>query len=423
MHRLQMAITQRVKTNARVRDERTLRAASLRGAVEGLEDRVLMAADNWLPLTGGIWEQGTNWSLGHAPAAGDDAVIFPTDSNGNPIGSGTVTFNDPTDAANSITLSPTYSLQFNAATFALGAGKTVLNGTGADVTIVSGATVSVAPNASFNLIGDTITDRGTLSFGAGDSVGLESSTGTATITVANGGVLAANTAVGTTAPAATGVTFHTIPVPNVTPTPPTYITINSGGHLLGSNNVFGDTNTMLSDGSVLNNGDLVGNDFSGTDLILPVIDVPLVTNNTKFTKVDLLGGTLSTGNTISLTAMGTVQKLGGYRFIGSYTINPGATLNLDPALGLYNLSNTLTVDGALNFGSGDSVELFNATYVINGQMTTSNTSFFNDPGVNPPPPPVERPHLLDGKLGRAPDRFGKQLRVQLCDAQQWGNPE
>ena len=384
MHRLKKAITQQSRATSRLRDARSLRAANLRGAIEKLEERVVLAVDTWTPLTGGIWEQGTNWSLGHAPAAGDDAVIFPTDASGNPIGSGTVTFNDPTDAANSITLSPTFSLQFNAATFALGAGTTVLNGTGANVTIVSGATVSVAPSASFTLVGSTITDKGTLSFAAGDSVGLESKGGTAQITVANGGVLAANTAVGTAAPAAIGVTFSTLPVPGTTPTPPTSITINSGGHLTGTNNVFGDTDTTLSDGTVLNNGDLTGNDFSGTDLILPVIDVPLVTNNTKFTRVDLLGGTLSTGNTVSLTAMGTAQKLTGYRFVGSYTVNPGATLNLDPSLGLYNLNNTLTVDGALNFGSGDSVELFNANYVVNGQMTATGTSFYNDPGIAPP---------------------------------------
>ena len=371
MQRLKQALIRRSDSRKPgQRDVRSLRTASLRLALEGLEQRVVMATVSWVPLTGGEWELASNWSGDKVPTAGDDVVIDPTDASGNPIGMGTITFNNAVDAANSITTSSKFSLQFNAATFALGAGSSTL---AAGVDIVSGAAVTVAPSAKFQLTGATLMDNGALSFGASDAVGLLSSPGTAQITVTSGGLLnATNTTISTLLP--TGAT---------TP-PPTFIQINSGGHLTGTGNTFGDTITTIANGAILNSNDLTGNDFSGTVLTLPVIDVPLVTNNTKFREVDLLGGSLPTNTTLSLTAMGTLSPVQEYKFTGNYTVPAGATLSVDPNIFLYNQGNTLTVNGTLIFGKGDSVELFNAQYVVNGLMTSSSTSFFNDPGAPPP---------------------------------------
>ncbi len=371
MQRLKQALIQRSHPpKPGQRDVRSLRTASLRLALEGLEQRVVMATVSWVPLTGGEWELASNWSDDKVPTAGDDVVIAPTDANGNPIGMGTVTFNNAADAANSITTSSMFSLQFNAATFALGAGSSTLR---AAVNIVSGAAVTVAPSAKFQLTSATLQDNGTLSFGAGDAVGLLSSPGTAQITVTSGGLLNA-----------TSTTFTSLLPTGATTPPPTFIQINTGGHLTGTGNTFGDTSTTIANGAILNSNDLTGNDFSGTVLTLPVIDVPLVTNNTSFKEVDLLGGSLPTSTTLSLTAMGTVSPVKEYKFVGNFTVTTGATLSVDPNIFLYNQSNTLTVNGALTFNAGDSVELFSAQFVVNGLLTTNATTFFNDRGALTP---------------------------------------
>ena len=43
--------------------------------LELLEDRLAPATVTWINANGGDWASGSNWNTGHAPSAGDDAVI------------------------------------------------------------------------------------------------------------------------------------------------------------------------------------------------------------------------------------------------------------------------------------------------------------------------------------------------------------
>ncbi|MDB5333723.1 MAG: hypothetical protein JWP03_4874, partial [Phycisphaerales bacterium] len=49
--------------------------AATRFAIEGLENRILFAANTWTLGNGGDWDTAANWSLGHVPTATEDAVI------------------------------------------------------------------------------------------------------------------------------------------------------------------------------------------------------------------------------------------------------------------------------------------------------------------------------------------------------------
>ena len=257
-------------------------------------------------------------------------------------------------------------------------------GTSSDFTINAGATLTIDPGLRVNLfsfdplapykavVGSTITDNGTLNFGQGDLVTLDTTAPTtsqtyppAEIIVGNGGVMTA-----------TGSSFL-----NQAGSGFTEILVNSGGHLTGSNNFFAPSLTSLADGSILNAGDLTGNFFSNTVLSLPAIDVPLVTNNKQFSEVDLLPGTLASGVNLPLTAMGTVlTSTLFYRFVGNYTISPGASITVDPNLQVLGNGSTLTDDGTLNFGRGDTTSLsFAVGSTPTGGMPTGG--LLNAPGT------------------------------------------
>jgi len=234
-------------------------------------------------------------------------------------------------------------------------------GTSSDFTINAGATLTIDPGLRVNLfsfdplapykavVGTTITDNGTLNFGQGDLVTLYTTAPTTSQTFPPAEIIVGNNGVMTT----TGASFL-----NQAGSGFTEILVNSGGHLTGSNNFFAPSLTSLANGSILNAGDLTGNYFSNTVLSLPATDVPLVTNNKQFSEVDLLGGTLPAGQNLPLTAMGTVlTSTLFYAFTGNYTISSGATITVDPNLQVLGNGLTLTDDGTLNFGRGDTTSL------------------------------------------------------------------
>lgn len=85
------------RTKSRRYWERMRRVHSLR--FERLEDRRVLSTNTWISLSGGSWHDAGNWSLGHAPAAGDDAVI--PDLSGNQ----TITFSTSSTVVQSISSS------------------------------------------------------------------------------------------------------------------------------------------------------------------------------------------------------------------------------------------------------------------------------------------------------------------------------
>ena len=129
-------------------------------------------------------------------------------------------------------------------------------------------------------------------------------------------------------------------------------------------------------------------------------------NNLEFGEVDLFGGTLSSGQNIELTAMGTVSAANlFYVFTGNFTINSGASLVFDPNLRIFlsggstattatppPAAGTLTDNGTLSFGMGDLFTLNTTTpmsstvfyptaqILVGGVMNSTGASFVNQPG-------------------------------------------
>ncbi len=88
----------------------------------------------------------------------------------------------------------------------------------------------------------------------------------------------------------------------------------------------------LDNGSILNAGDLVGNSFN-TPLFLSAADVQYLSgadsNNAQFNDIDILAGTLTSGQTLALNAIGTASTANlRYVFSGNFTVSSGATLTV-----------------------------------------------------------------------------------------------
>ena len=137
----------------------------------------------------------------------------------------------------------------------------------------------------------------------------------------------------------------------------TEIEVGANGHFTASNNTFTLAALSLDAGSILNASDFVGNTFN-TSLYLPPADVSYLSNNKSFQDIDVVSaGTLGSGQTLALNAIGTVTTANlRYVFPSGLTVGAGATLTVAPNLNvLIPAGQTLTDDGTLTFGSGDAV--------------------------------------------------------------------
>ncbi len=232
--------------------------------------------------TGGDWDTPGNWVGGVVPTASNNVVI-------NLTSSGTVTHSTgANDAALSLTTNGNTALSIGSGSIALGTGSSTL----ASVTIGTGATLSVAAGASVTIqAAQTFTDDGTLTFGSGDSVSFPAAQfATTQLVVNSGGVVnAASTSFSTPGNASGSLT---------------QIVVNSGGELIAASSTFGVNQLVLANGSVLNPGDLT-NDVFNLPIYVPALDVPLLTNNQSFGAININGGSLSAGQSLTLGPIGT----------------------------------------------------------------------------------------------------------------------
>ena len=243
--------------------------------------------------------------------------------------------------------------------------------------VSSGATVTVGPNVSVLIQENlTLTDDGTLSFATGDAVALN--IGTTQIVVGSGGLM--TTASGDSFSGSTNWT--------------TQIVVNSGGHLQASNSTFALNNVTLNTGSILNAGDFTGNSFN-SPLFLPESDVQYLSgtgsNNAQFEDIDILAGSVASGQTLALNAIGTASTANlRYVFDGNLTVSSGAAVTVGPNVSVLIQENvTLTDDGTLSFATGDAVAFnIGTTQIVVGSgslMTTaSGDSFSGSDQVGPP---------------------------------------
>jgi Bacterial Ig-like domain (group 3) len=235
------------------------------------------------------------------------------------------------------------------------------------LTVGAGATLTVAPNVSVLIpSGQTLTDDGTVTFGSGDAVSFGYAYGTTTkILVGNGGVMSA-----------ASTNFSAASVSNTT-----LIEVGANGHFTSSNSTFTLTQFSLDAGSILNTGDLVGNTFN-TSLSLPAADVKDLSgsgsDNVSFQDIDILAGSIGSGQTVVLNAIGTAPTGNKLRYVfpSSFTVNAGGVLSFGPNVsvliqpGQY-LTDVLTDDGTVTFGSGDTVS-FGYAYAATAQILVGN---------------------------------------------------
>jgi formylmethanofuran dehydrogenase subunit C len=160
----------------------------------------------------------------------------------------------------------------------------------------------------------------------------------------------------------------------------TQIVVGTGGEMKANGAIFDSPNSAdlpsqidLTDGSVVKANDLTNNIFN-VSLYTPIGDVRYLTNNKSFDDVYINpGNTLSSGQSVTLTAMGASTANLVYILAGDLTIKKGATLAVakNVAVGIGTgtqlTSLTLTDDGKLTFASGDKVT-FNPAFLVTTQI-------------------------------------------------------
>ncbi len=156
----------------RLTDRRRSRIS--RPLIEGLEDRLLLSADNWINANGGDWDTSSNWSNG-VPGPTTAVTI-------NLSSTETITHSSSTsDSVLSLTTNSSTILKIVNGSLTIGAGSSTIGG---PVLVNSGASLKVGAAASVLLAdGQTITDNGTLSFATGDTMDFNTYYGASQIVV------------------------------------------------------------------------------------------------------------------------------------------------------------------------------------------------------------------------------------------------
>ena len=303
--------------------------------LEELESRFAPATDSWITAAGGDWSNAASWSLGHAPASGDDVVV--TGLNSGAV----VTHSSGTDTIRILTLGGNLTLS------------------GGSLTITTSATLQG---------GSTLTDGAVLNFTNAATVAFGN--GTTHLVVGSGGVLTAtNTAF------SGNVNYST------------QLIVNNGGQLSASGSTFVLNQVYLDNAATLN---AVGDSFN-CPLYLPASMVPGLsssgsTQNTQFQDIDILAGSLASGQTLALNAIGVSTASLQYVFSGTFTLEgaqvgmAAAALNVGANVKvLVGANTTLTNNGTLTFATGDTVAFGNGTTHLvvgsGGVLTATNTAF------------------------------------------------
>ena len=395
-------------------------------SARGLEERTLLSTIQWDAAdfpTGGAWDTPDHWIGGVVPTSTDNAEIELS-------GSGTVS-TGATDSVASLMTSASTSVSVNGGSLSLGAatstidgpitvsssGTLVLSGTNLigtgsvtvageltatsttlgltsttlssgsvlnsiSGTVQSGATLSVGANVPVQIAaGQTLTDDGTVNFGSGDAVSFPTvgnATGGETTQIVVNGVLSAS-----------GTNFIN---PGNAPYSLNQIAVNSGGELIANSSTFGLNQLVLANGSVMNPKDLT-NDVFNLPISVPFQDVALLGSNQSFQTVNFNGGTLTSGQTLTLVPIGTVSTANLlYVFTSGFTVGSGATMTVATDLSIQiGGGQTLTDDGTVNFDSGVAVSFptvgnssggGTTQVVVNGVLNASGTNFIN-PGNAP----------------------------------------
>ena len=305
--------------------------------------------------TGGDWDTPGNWVGGAVPTAASNVVIDLTNS-------GTVTHSTgANDAALSLTTNGNTSLSIGSGSIAIGDGSSSLG----SVTIGSGASLSVAAGASVLIQGGyTITDNGAMNV-TGASIGFVAGYSATTQILVNGTL------------SASGSNFY---ISGSNYAPFALLQVDSGGELTASTTTFSLNELNLVSGSILNSGDLT-NDTFNLPIYVPFQDVALLSNNKTFQNVNIIGGTMASGQSLSLVPIGTVSTASlVFIFQGNFTVGTGATLTVGTGTSVLIDPVTITDNGAMNV-TGASIGFvagYEATtqILVNGTLSASGSNFY-----------------------------------------------
>jgi hypothetical protein len=396
-------------------------APSSRPRLEMLEDRIVLSNITWNSTTapnGGDWDTASDWIGGVLPGVADNAIINLTN--------GTITHNTiATDSVLSITTNAGTTLTLNNGSMTIGNGISTLNSaftvSGSGSLILSGATltgsgsltvtghlttasnavlglgsitlnsgssftagaltvplattVNVGTNSTVQIQGgQTITDNGTINFSTGDTVTFGTAFNQTTPFLINGSLTS------------TGMTFNSAG-PNGNST--TLLQVNPGGHLTSTNSTFALNQLVYQSGSSLSNGDLSNNGFD-TTVFVPASDVAFLSTNRRFQDIDIVSGTLATGQTLALNAIGTDTSANlRYVFPGAFIIASGAIMNVAGNVNVFIPGGQIFTDnGSVSFGAGDMVTFgtaFNQAtqFLVNQTFSATGTTFVaNAPNGN-----------------------------------------
>ena len=350
MNRLPRSGFMDLATRRHRRPRERRRPLNLRPLLQALEDRLVLSPITWNTTaapTGGDWDLPSNWTGGKVPGPSDTAKITGLTSPGTVyLDSGNA------DSVTSLTTDSSTTLEVITGSLSLGVassstfGGTVIVANGASLNVGAGATVQV---------NSTLMDSGILTFASGDTVGILN----AQIAV-NGTLNATNDSF-----SSTNGNYYTA------------IAVNAGGHLVAGNSTFSLSQLSLDNSSMFNSGDLSGNVFN-MPIYVPYNDIQYLGSNATFHDVNINAGTLPSG-TLNLNQIGNSNSSLRYVFPGGFTVATGATLSVGTNVSVL-IEPTFTVNGTLNFATGDAVSIFNAQLFVNGTLNASNDSFTTNNG-------------------------------------------
>src|SRR5262249_9760489 len=131
----------------------------------------------------------------------------------------------------------------------------------------------------------------------------------------------------------------------------------------------------INSDAVVKAGDLVGNAFD-LPLFIPALDVRYLSNNLRFKDIDIQPGTLTSGQSVALNAIGTHTTANlRHGFRSNFTRGTRATLAVGPNVNVQIASPkspssvTLTDNGVLSFGTNDTVTLNSVANFLTGTTT------------------------------------------------------
>ena len=345
---------------------------SANDGTHGVEPWILLPASSAVSWTGAAgdlnWDNPNNWSPTGVPTSADDVTISIAVPGAINISGGAYAVGSLNDTTAPLTIAPGASLS-------LAAG--VANSTfGQSVTVSAGGTLAVGAEANVQVKGNvTFTDNGTMTFGSGDTVNCANNGNPIDIVVGAGALLTAS-----------GVDFF-----NSGSFFNSQLSVAAGGHLQTSNCTFALSGLTLENGSILNSGDLIGNRFD-LPLSLPYGEVADLSgtgsNNQSFQDINILSGTLASGQTLTLNAIGTASTANlAYVFPGNFTVATGAKLSVADNLVVVLQSGVILTDnGTLAFASTTQVILTGDAstqqiVVGNGGLLTATSSTFKATGL------------------------------------------